>query len=166
MHLPEYAGMGADTINTINTILCELTWQKFYFILISMRGRTINLTHQRFWRISDGEIKNCPCSNLFYAPSLWVWPLESALSLRGIGSTGLFQCWLFLSPIDINSWISIRLFVINVFTLSPRVFRTWWSQTTKVGLHLPSKQERTISEACVLTHFVSQMFNSFQWPRR
>ena len=97
-----HTGMGADTINTINTILCELTWQKFYFILISMRGRTINLTYQRFWRISDGEIKNCPCSNLFYAPSLWVWPLESALSLRGIRSTGFFQCWLFSSPIDIN----------------------------------------------------------------
>jgi len=28
------------------------------------------------------------------------------------------------------------------------------------------EQEKTISEACVLTHFVSQMFNSFQWPRR
>ena len=29
-----------------------------------------------------------------------------------------------------------------------------------------TKQERTISDACFLTHFVSQMFNSFQSPRR
>jgi len=32
--------------------------------------------------------------------------------------------------------------------------------------NINNKQERTISEACILTHFVSQMFNSFQWPRR